>query len=143
VASQLDLDQGGTSREWVRAWRGPSVGWIYVPMRNVLMITAAGTYALDPSTSLVEVNVNGLVTVVLPSAVTPTVGPQALPGLFAQNPVTIVDIGGFASGANPITIQRNNANENVLGLTQIQITAQYGGFSLRPSSTQKGWTNPS
>ena len=140
MASQLDLDQGGTGREWVRAYRGPSVGWIMVPQRNVLQITAAGTYNLDPSTSLVEVNanVNGVI-IVLPSAVTPTVGPQALPGLFAQNPVTVVDIGGFAN-AHSITIQRNNANENIVGLASIQITANFGGFVLRPSSTQKGWT---
>lgn len=103
------------------------------------MVTAAGTYALDPSTSLVEVNVNGAVTIILPSAITPTVGPQALPGLFAQNPVTVVDIGGFAAGNN-ITIQRNNANENIVGLASIQITANFGGFVLKPSSTQKGWT---
>lgn len=140
MASQTDLDQGGTSREWVRAYRGPSVGWIWVPLRNVLMVSLAGTYNLDPSVSLVEINVNGLVTVVLPSAVDPGAGAQALPGLFAKNPVTVVDIGGFASVANPYTIQRNNVNENIVGLASIQITAQYGGFVLKPSSTQKGWT---
>ena len=140
MASQTDLDMGGTSREWVRAYRGPSVGWIWVPVRNVLQVTAAGTYNLDPSTTLVEINVNGLVTVVLPSAVLPTAGPQAQPGLFAQNPVTVVDIGGFASATNPITIQRNNANENIVGLASIQITAKFGGFVLKPSSVQKGWT---
>lgn len=140
MASQLDLDQGGTSREWIRAYRGPSVGWIWVPIRNVLQVSAAGTYNLDPSVSLVEVNVNGLVTIVLPSAVDPGVGPQALPGLFAKNPVTVVDIGGFASIGNPITIQRNNANENIVGLAQILIQVAYGGFVLKPSSTQKGWT---
>jgi hypothetical protein len=139
MPSQLDLDQGGTSREWVRAWRGPSVGWIWVPLRNVLQVTAAGTYALDPSTSLVEVNVNGAVTIVLPSAVDPGAGPQAIPGLFAKNPITVVDIGGFAQ-INPITIGRNNVNENIVGLASIQITSNYGGYVLKPSSTQRGWT---
>lgn len=140
MSSQTDLDQGGTKRAWVREYLGPSVGWIYAPQRNVLLITAAGTYNLDPSVSLVEVNVNGAVTVVLPAATDPSVGPQALPGLFAKNPITVVDIGGFAAG-QPITIQRNNSAENILGLASIQITANYGGFTLKPSSTQRGWTN--
>lgn len=132
MASQLDLDQGGTSREWVRAYRGPSVGWIWVPLRNVLIVTVAGTYVLDPSTSLVQVNVNGLVTVTLPSSRDPAAGPQTLPGVFARNPITIVDVGGFAD-ANPITIQANNINETILGLASIQITARYGGFTLKPN----------
>lgn len=142
MPSQIDLDQGGTSREWVRAYRGPSVGYIMVPQRNVLQITAAGTYVLDPSTSLVEVNVAGAVTITLPSAVVPSVGPQAQPGLFAQNPITIVDIGGNAgTPANNITIQRNNSNENIMGLASIKISVNYGGYTLAPSSTQKGWTS--
>lgn len=138
MPSQTDLDMGGTSREWARVYRGPSVGYIWVPQRNVLSITAAGTYVLDPSTSLVEVNVAGAVTITLPSAVVPPVGPQAQPGLFAQNPIIIVDIGGNAQ-ANPITIQRNNSNENIMGLASIQITTNYGGYTLTPSSVQKGW----
>lgn len=140
MPSQTDLDQGGTSREWTKSWRGPSVGFIWVPQRNVLQITAAGTYALDPSTSLVEVNVAGAVTIVLPSAVVPTVGPQAQPGLFAQNPITIVDIGGNGA-ANPITIQAKNINENVMGFASIQLATNYGGYTLTPSSVQKGWTS--
>lgn len=140
MPSQTDLDMGGTSREWARVYRGPSVGYIWVPQRNVLSITAVGTYALDPSTSLVEVNVAGAVTITLPSAVVPSVGPQAQPGLFAQNPIIIVDIGGNAQ-ANPITIQRNNSNENIMGLASIQITSNYGGYTLTPSSVQKGWTS--
>lgn len=139
MPSQLDLDQGGTSREWARVYRGPGVGWIDVPWRNVLPITVAGTYNLDPSTSLVEVNVNGAVTVVLPSAVDPAVGPQSQTGLFAKNPITVVDIGGFAN-AHPITIQRNNSGESVSGQASIQITANFGGFTLRPNSGQKTWT---
>lgn len=141
MSSQTDLDQGGTSREWIRSYRGPSVGWISVPKRNAYPggpITVAGTYNLDPSTNYVEVNCTGAVTLVLPSAVEPAVGPQAQPGLFARPPLVITDIGGNAS-AHPITIQRNNSNENVMGLASIQITSNYGGYTLSPSSSQKGW----
>lgn len=140
MPSQTDLDQGGTSRQWTRAYMGPSVGWILVPLQNVLLITAAGTYNLDPSVSLVEVNVVGAVTIVLPSAVNPAVGPQAQPGLFANNPITVVDIGGNGA-AHPITIQRNNTNESIMGLASIQITVNYGGFTLLPNSAQATWNN--
>jgi hypothetical protein len=64
------------------------------PLQNVLPVTSAGTYTLDPSTNLVEVNVAGAVTIVLPSCQTPTAGAQAQPQLFVKNPITIVDVGG-------------------------------------------------
>ena len=140
MSSQTDLDQGGTFRQWTRAYMGPSVGWIYVPLQNVLLITSAGTFAIDPSTSLIEVNVAGAVTITLPSAVTPAAGGMAQPGLFAQNPITIVDIGGKAQ-ANPITIQRNNANESIMGLASISLSVNYGGYTLQPNSALKTWNS--
>jgi hypothetical protein len=140
MGSQTDLDQGGTLRQWVRSYMGPSVGWQYVPLQNVLLITTAGTYAIDPSTSLVEVNVAGAVTITLPSAVTPPAGAMAQPQLFAQNPITIVDIGGHAQ-ANPIIIQRNNANESIMGLASIPLSVNYGGYTLQPNSLLKTWNS--
>jgi len=142
MGSQLDLDQGGTSREWVNTFLGPSVGWVRLPARNLLEITAAGNYTLDPSVSLVHVTVNGAVTITLPSAINPTVPAGAQPGLFAKNGIGIVDIGGFAA-AHPITIKPASGAENILGLAQVQISANYGGFILYPSNTLKGWTNQS
>jgi hypothetical protein len=141
MPSQTDLDMGGTVREWVNQYLGPSVGWVQLPARNILEIIAPGTYTLDLSTNLVHINVNGLVTIIMPPVINPSVPAGVLPGKFGKVAVGIVDIGGFASGANPITIQRNNANENILGLASIQITAQFGGFILYPSNTLKGWTN--
>lgn len=138
MSSQTDLDQGGTNRQWVRTYMGPSVGWIYVPLQNVLLITAAGTYAIDPSTSLVEVNVVGAVTVTLPSAANPSAGAQALPALFAKNPITIVDVGGHAN-ANPITINPASVSDTIMGLASIQIGVDYGGFTLLPNPTTRAW----
>ncbi len=140
MGSQADLDQGGTPRQWVRTYLGPSVGWVDLPSINPLAITAAGTYALAPDTSLVTVNVTGAVTIVLPPAVNPLVPAVAQPQRFAVVPVTIVDIGGHAQ-ANPITIQRNNAAENIMGLASITISVNYGGYTLQPSSAQQGWTS--
>lgn len=140
MASQLDLDQGGTSREWVNQYLGPSVGWVRVPARNLLEITAAGTYVLDPSINLVHVNFNGAVTITMPPATNPTVPAGVLPGLFGKMGIAIVDIGGFAT-ANPITIQRANNTENIMGLASIQIANNFGGYILYPSNVLKGWTN--
>jgi len=119
---------------------GPSVGWQYVPLQNVLLITAAGTYNLDQRVSLVEVNVAGAVIIVLPSAKNPAAGAQAQPQLFAKNPITIVDIGNHAQ-ANPITIQRNNSTESIMGLTQVTIGVNYGAFTLLPNPTTLEWNN--
>lgn len=140
MTSQVDLDQGGTFRQWAKVYMGPSVGWINAPVQNVFPITSAGTYFLDPSTSFVTVNTSGSVTIVLPSCVDPTAGAQAQPGLFANNPIVIVDIGGNAQ-ASPITIQRNNVNESVMGLASIQITVNYGGYTLAPNSATATWNS--
>ena len=136
----VDLDQGGTSRQWTKAYMGPSVGWIWVPLQNILPITVAGTYAVDASVSLIEVNVAGAVTIILPSCANPPAGAQAQPGLFAKNPITIVDVGNHAQ-ANPITIQRNNASESIMGLASIQITVNYGGYVLQPIPAQLTWNS--
>jgi hypothetical protein len=136
----MDLDISGTSRQWQRVYLGPSVGWIMAPLQNILPITAAGTYNIDPSTNLIEVNVAGAVTVVLPSCQLPAAGAQALPRLFASNPITIVDVGGNAQ-ANNITIQPNNVGETVMSLTSVKIQTNFGGFTLQPVPAQKTWTS--
>lgn len=140
MTSQTDLDQGGTSRQWVRAYMGPSVGWIWVPNQNILLITAAGTYTIDRSTSMAQVNVAGAVTVTLPTLATPSGGAQAQPDLFANAPIVIEDIGGNAASF-PITINRNNISDAILGLASISIDVAYGAYTLSPNYTTRNWTN--
>jgi hypothetical protein len=136
----MDLDQGGVSRQWRRVWMGPSIGWQPYPIQNLLLITAAGSYSLDPSFNMIEVNATGLVTITLPSCQTPAAGAQAQPRLFALNPVTIIDTGGNAATYN-VTINPNNVAETVMGLSSIKIATAYGGFSLLPVPAQKTWTS--
>lgn len=142
MASQLDLDQGGTARQWVLSNMGPTIGLVRVPLQNTFPITAGGTYILDPSTSYVPVNTTGAVTITLPSAVDPSYqgAPSSQPGLQANTPIVIVDVGGNAQ-AHPITIQRNNVNESVMGLASIQITVNYGGYTLMPNSALATWNS--
>lgn len=140
MSSETDLDQGGTNRQFKRVYLGPSIGWISTPEEaaSILPITAAGTYTLDPSVTLVTVAVqSGTVTIVLPSAVVPASGATAQPGLFAQTPVTIVDIGGYA-GSNNIVIEPQSG-QNIMGLSSIKLSTNYGGYTLKPNSTLEGW----
>lgn len=137
MTSQIDLDQGGTSREWVDAYLGPSVGWVRLPSRNLLNITAAGTYTLDYSTNLVHVNTTAVVTIFLPSAIDPSVPAGVLPGKFGKVSIGIVDI----SGQPQITIKPATVAETIMSLTQIQINSAYSGFILYPSNALRGWTN--
>lgn len=139
MGSQTDLDQGGTNRQFKRQYLGPSLGWITTPAEaaSILPITAAGTYTIDPSTTLVTVNVAGAVTLNLPKAHTPSIPAQL--GLFVQNPITIVDIGGHAT-ANPITIAPHGS-ETIMGLASISLSVNYGGYTLKPSDSLNGWSS--
>jgi hypothetical protein len=136
MPSQLDLDQGGTFREWVRTFMGPSVGWVMAPARNVLTISATGTYTLDLSTTLVVVSTTAAVIVVLPSAKNPSPPAGALPGPYVKAIVTIVDIGGTPD----VTINPVSGAETIMGLTSISLKTPYGSYSLRPDNAFSGWT---
>ncbi|SRR6266702_1375253 len=138
MSSQLDLDQGGTARQLQKVYMGPSVGWIDAPSA-ILPVTVAGTTVVLLGSTLVTVNVNAAVTIQLPSAKDAGVPAIGLSGPYIKAPITIVDIGGFAS-VHPITILPA-AGENIMGLSQIQITINYGGFTLAPSNAQQGWTS--
>lgn len=133
MASTTDLDQGGTFREWVRTYLGPTVGWIMFQVNNVLAVVAAGTTTIQPGTTLVTVSVNGAVTIQLPSAI-PAAG---IPTSFLGLPITIVDIGGFAAAHN-ITILPFGT-EKIVGLSSIAIATSYGAFTLTPNTTAGGW----
>jgi hypothetical protein len=140
MASQTDLDMGGSFRQFVRRYLGPSVGWVWTPEDNVVPITAAGTKTVLVGTTLVTVNVNGNVTVQLPSAkasANATAG--ALPGLSLALPITIVDIGGFVDGAAVLITILPFGAETIMGRASIQIATPYGAFTLLPNLTAGGW----
>ncbi len=139
MPSQLDLDQGGTYRQYVRRFLGPSVGWVWTPEDNVLPVTSGGTKTILQGTTLVQVSVNGAVTIQLPSAKSSTTAPAgALPGTFLALPITVVDIGGFAT-AHPITILPFGA-ETIVSLASIVISVAYGAVILFPNITAGKWT---
>lgn len=142
MASQSDLDQGGSFRQYVRRWLGPSVGWVTSPDTNVVPVTAAGTTTVLVGTTLVQISANGNVTIQLPSskqAIQPT--PGALPGLSLGLPMTIVDVGGYANGTSVIYTIVPFGSELIMGLASIDIASPYGAFVLMPIlNGNGGWT---
>lgn len=138
MGSQTDLDQGGTFRQYERYWMGPSVGWVTSPQQAVLPITTGGAVSISRGTNLVTVSFNGSVTLNLPSAKASPQSPQAIPGQWVLLPVTVVDIGGFAT-ANPITINPFGA-ELISGLASVQLASAYGSIILKPILETGGWT---
>ncbi len=136
MGSQLDLDQGGTFRQYQRVWLGPSLGWQTVPQEALFPITVVGTYAISRGTNLITINVNANVTINLPSSKAGLPGP--LPGQWYLTPISIVDIGGFAS-ANTYTINPSGA-ELISGLASIRLASNFGAFLLKPILETGGWT---
>lgn len=128
----VDLDKGGTERQWIRVNLGPTIGWVLIQLSNILEVITGGTKNVVYGTTLITVNFNGAVTIQLPSSIPNSAIPSTLQGL----PLTIVDIGGFAA-ANPITILPF-AGQTIMGLASIQIANDYGSFSLVPIETG-GW----
>jgi hypothetical protein len=137
MVSQTDFDQGGSFRPFTTLFLGSGVGSVLVP-GALFPITAAGTYVLQAGTTTVTVNVAGAVTIKLPSAIfPPSAGAGAQPALCANQPVTIVDIGGFA-GANPITIQPFGS-EKIMGLTSLTLATPYDAVTLQPIPSAASW----
>ena len=137
MPSQTDLDQGGTFRQWVKMFMGPSVGWVSVPIDAVLPIVAGGTYPIARGTSLITINVDANVTLDLPSSLAAPQGPQAIPGQWVINPVTIVDLGGFA-GTRTYRINPFGS-ELISGLASVDLAAPRGTIILIPILTTGGW----
>lgn len=137
MGSQTDLDQGGTFRQYTQVFMGPSVGWVRYPFQAVLEIKTAGIVALARGTNLVKLNVNGNVTIDLPSSKASAQGPQAIPGQSVIAAITIVDKGGFASGVTYEIVPFGA--ELISGLAQVQLASAYGTIVLEPLLETGGW----
>ena len=120
-------------------YMGPSVGWVPVPVDAVLNITAGGVYSIARGTSLILLNVNASVTLNLPSSKAAPQGPQALPGEWVINPVTIADIGGYASGISPLYTIVPFGSETISGLASVELTTPRGTVILVPILDTGGW----
>lgn len=109
------------------------------PASVVLPITSTGTTTAQVGNSLITVNINGTATIQLPSARANSAGAGVVPGTWIPTPITIVDVGGFASSTNVITILPA-AGETIDGLASITIESAYGAYVLRPRLDSGLWT---
>lgn len=138
MSSQLDLDQGGTVRQYTQVWLGPSVGWVNYPITAILQITSAGTYNISRGTTLIQVAVaSGTVTINLPSSLAGN--PQAIPGQSVQTPTIIADILGSAGGALTCNVVPFGT-ERISGLASVQLGSSFGTLLLNPNIASGGWT---
>jgi len=119
---------------------GPSVGWVTQPQQAVFPITTlvGSPFAISRGINLITINVNASIVINLPSAKASPQSPQAIPGQWVLIPLTIVDIGGFAS-TNTYTINSFGA-ELISGLATIRLASNYGAFLLKPILETGGWT---
>lgn len=140
MASQLDLDQGGTHRQFQRIFMGPSVGWLIMPVQAIINQSAAGTLTLLRWTNLVKLKVtSGTLNINLPSSKASPQGPQAIPGQWVDNPVVIVDLSGQAGLATTINVFPFGS-ELISGLSEVQLAAPYGTLLFEPEIVNGGWT---
>lgn len=139
MGSQLDLDQGGTHRQYQRIWMGPSVGWLTMPVQAIITQSAAGTLNLLRWTNLVKIKAaSGTLTINLPSSKASTQGPQAIPGQWVYNPVILVDLSGQAGSALTVNVFPFGS-ELISGLAEIQLAVPYGTLLLEPILDTGGW----
>lgn len=140
MANQLDLDQGGTFRQFQRVWMGPSVGWQTMPIVAILNLTTAGTYTIQRWTNLIKLKIaSGVVNINLPSAKASAQGPQAIPGQWIYNPVIIAGLQGTEGGATTINVNPFGS-ELISGLASVQLATPYGTILLEPQLDTGGWT---
>lgn len=140
MGSQLDLDQGGTHRQYQRIWMGPSVGWLTMPVQAIINQSTAGTLNLLRWTNLVKCRVaSGVLNINLPSSKASPQGPQAIPGQWVDNPVIIVDLSGQAGIATTINVFPFGS-ELISGLAEVQLAAPFGTLLLEPEIINGGWT---
>lgn len=138
MTSQTDLDQGGTFRQLIRLYMGPSIGWVDTYDNAVLAVTSGGIKDVGLGTTLVMVNSIASPTIQLPSSLKSGAGAGAVPGKSVGRPITVVDAGGNGTSA-PITILPFGS-ETIDGLASIEISHPYGAFVLTPNIDSGGWT---
>ena len=137
MTSQTDLDQGGSNRQYQDVYMGPSVGWVTIPVKNVLAVTTGGTINPIVGTTLITLNVAALVTIQLWDPTAPSIPAAVVPGPNVGLPLTIVDIGGNCASFNCTILPASG--KTIMGLASIPIASNFGGWVLTPNLTTGNW----
>jgi hypothetical protein len=106
----MDLDQSGNGYQTIRVYLGPSLGWVLTQVKPQQYVLTAGTTTLAPGSSIVLVDVVGLVTINLPD-VSKWIQENAYqPATAFERAIWIKDFGGNANAFN-ITVAPFGAQE--------------------------------
>ena len=138
MGSQTDLDQGGTSRQWVRTYLGPTLGWKDLPVMPELEITSAATLTIPAYASRV----------LLKAAVKIINLPSVSQWMLATLPLAnvspfdrslwIKDYVGDASTGSPIVINADSP-DTIDTLASFSIITQNDLIRLYPLTDLTGW----
>ena len=133
-----DLDQSGTGFQRVRAYLGPSLGWKELYVKPSQSVVAAGTVTLPPGTSIVFVNVAGLVTLLLPDITKWVQENAGQPATGLERSIWIKDLGGNANAFN-ITVTPFDSQKIDLLQQSFIIVQNRQLLRLYPLNDLSGW----
>lgn len=135
-----DLDKSGNAYQRALINLGPTLGGFIVNVQPLaqLNVTVAGSTTLDSNANLVMVNVNGSVTLLLPSVITWLTAALQLNLNIYSGAIWIKDLGGHAA-AFPITVTPFGA-QKIDNLAQsFTIVQNRQLIRLYPLSDLSGW----
>jgi hypothetical protein len=133
----MDLDQSGNSWQKAKTYLGPSLGWVDTQVGPSRVITAPGTYQVQPGDSTVFVNAAGLVTIQLPDVKLWVQEPAYQPATGFARIITIKDLGNAATF--PITIQPFGTQTVDNQALTISLNQSYQSIGLLPVNDLSGW----
>jgi hypothetical protein len=99
----MDLDQSGHSWQKVRAFLGPTLGWVDMHVMPTRNITVAGSYPVLPGDAVILVQAAGSVTILLPDVRVWVQETAYQPATAFGRELWIKDLGGNALSF-PITV---------------------------------------
>lgn len=134
----MDQDQGGHGFQRVRAYLGPSLGWVEELVQPTTHLTTAGTYVVQPGDSVILVDVAAAVTIDLPDVRLWMQQTAYQPGTAFDRSITIKDFGGNASNFNIVIAPfGQQAIDNIQ--TSIVVSVSRSTVKLLPLNDMTGW----
>lgn len=110
-----DLDQSGQVSQYIKAYLGPTIGWVLLPVRSERIITAAGDVTVGLGESIILLN--------------KTVGAATI--VFLPDVTTWIQI------AIQITTLMNSPFGGVIYIKDLKGDAAANNITVRPFGTQK------
>jgi len=131
----VDLDQSGSSWQKVRAWLGPSLGWVDRIVKPEVYISTPGVYNVQPGDSILFVNSTG-VSINLPDVRAWVNEPAYQPATGFERSLWVKDF-GFAGTSNVLISAFTGQTIDTLASTILSVN--FGLMKLWPLNNLSGW----